>query len=87
MKVELGLGGLTTRTSEPSGIHFTWLNQELKVGDEVTVQVIESETADEPLKPDEEAIARSMRHNKDLERKRFESCKRFYLANRHKYEG
>lgn len=46
----LRVGGLTSRTNEQSDEHLSWVNlNNLKVGDEITIKVIESDSTDDPI--------------------------------------
>ena len=76
------LGGLTSRPEGETDEHLVWLqNDTLKVGDTVTVQIIEVDAAD-PVISGEEAQQRE-----DDEREYFNHCKRAYFEMRDKYEN
>ena len=76
------LGGLTSRGKGETDEHLVWLQaDELKPGDVVTVEIIETEDVD-PIISGEEAERRE--HD---EREYFEHCKGAYFEMRHKYEG
>lgn len=88
VRLELRTSGMTSRASSPSNIHITWVSEDdLKVGDEVTVKILEGAKADMPYEPEVEAIEDSREREAELERQRFEYAKKFYFENRHKYEG
>ena len=48
MRLSLHVGGLTSPEND-SGEFLTWLKQEIRVGDEVSVRVVEAIDADEPF--------------------------------------
>lgn len=80
--INLRLGGLTSRRPEVQDEHLVWLEtHELKPGDKVLVEVIETDTPD-PVQCGEVAEKRA-----DDERAYFEHCKRGYFEMREKYEG
>jgi len=75
------LGGLTSRAPGAIDEHLDWLSLwELKVGDKVTVEIIETDIAD-PIISGKEAEQRA--HD---ERAYFEHCKQAYLELKAKYE-
>jgi hypothetical protein len=75
------VGGLTSRPEPIANEHLLWLpNAELKPGDVVTVELIETEAAD-PINRAEEAERRA-----SDERAYFEHCKEAYFELRKKYE-
>ena len=86
-EIQLNLGGLTSRSSEPSNIHLDWYNGQIGVGDEITVRISEGDKADKSLTPEPEAIERARVRNRELEKRRFEDAKAFYLANKDRYES
>ncbi len=75
------LGGLTSRAKGEADEHLVWMeHQELKLGDKVTVQIVETDSAD-PV--------RSGRETEEVaydERAYFEHCKQAYLDLRRKYQ-
>lgn len=76
------LGGLTSRPQGTLDEHLVWLtHEELKPGDTITVEIIETDQVD-PVISGEEAQQR-----KDDEREYFEHCKRVYFEMRSKYEA
>jgi hypothetical protein len=76
------LGGLTSRSKGEVDEHLVWLqNDTLKVGDTVTLQIIEVDVAD-PVISGEETQQRE-----DDEREYFNHCKRAYFEMRDKYEN
>lgn len=80
--IDFRLGGLTNRAVGVANEHVVWLeNISLSPGDTVTVEVIESETAN-PVAASTEADA-----NEDYERELFKFAKKNYLALRDKYES
>ncbi len=50
------------------------------------VRMLEGDRVDKPIQPEREAIERARRDNEELDRRRFEDSKRYYLENKHKYE-
>jgi hypothetical protein len=75
------LGGLTSRSMGAADEHLIWLEHvPLKVGDIVTVQIVETENTD-PVISGEQA-----RQRQDDEREYFEHCKEVYFDLRGKYE-
>jgi hypothetical protein len=80
--VDLRLGGLTSRGPGIQDEHLVWLEaHELKPGDRIVVEIIETETPD-PVQSGSAAKERA-----DDERAYFEHCKRAYIEMREKYEG
>jgi hypothetical protein len=47
--LEASLTGLTSRSSEPANVHHVWDQSTLRVGDELTVRIVEGGHADMPL--------------------------------------
>jgi hypothetical protein len=80
--VTFRLGGLTSRAKGKLDEHLAWLeHHDLKLGDKVTVQIIETDKADavrSGIAADEAA---------DDERAYFEHCKQTYFDLRGKYES
>lgn len=80
--IDFRLGGLTSRAVGVANEHVVWLeNVALSPGDSITVEVIESESAD-LIASSSEAEA-----NEDYERELFKFAKKNYLALRDKYES
>jgi hypothetical protein len=76
------LGGLTSRGPGIEDEHVVWFAaDELKPGDRIVVELIETEVAD-PIQSRSTAQERA-----DDERAYFEHCKNAYLEMREKYEG
>ncbi|MDQ1834540.1 hypothetical protein [Massilia scottii] len=77
----LTVGGLTSRSLELPDEHLRWLEQkQLHIGDFVSVQIIDSRTADAPVCGEE---AEKRKHD---EREYFEHCKKVYFELREQYE-
>ena len=77
----VSLSGLTSRPTGNTNEHLSWLSHvALKPGDKVTIEIIETETAD-PVANGVEAE----RHQSE-QHEYFEHCKRIYLGLRSKYE-
>ncbi len=75
------LGGLTSRAKGVVDEHLVWMERrELKVGDKVTVQIVETNDVD-PVRSGREAEEAAQD-----ERAYFEHCKQAYLDLRGKYE-
>lgn len=76
------LGGLTSRAKGEADEHLVWMeHHELKLGDKVTVQIVETDDVD-PVRSGREAEEAA--HD---ERAYFEHCKQAYLDLRGKYES
>jgi hypothetical protein len=74
------LGGLTSRPKGEPNEHLVWLvADELKLGDVVTVEIVEAGSASPVINKEEE--------QHDYERDHFDRCKRVYLELRSKYEA
>jgi hypothetical protein len=80
--IEVRLGGLTSRGSGIQDEHLVWLEaHELKPGDKVLVEVVETET------PDAVQSVSAAQERADDERSYYEHCKLVYFEMREKYEG
>lgn len=76
------VGGLTSRASEQPDEHVKWISQKpLKVGDVISVKVLDTSHADAPISGQE---AEKRKHD---ELEYFEHCKKVYLSLREKYES
>lgn len=79
--IDFRLGGLTSRAVGVANEHVVWLeNVSLLPGDTVTVEVVESESAD-PVASSSKAEA-----NEEYERELFKFAKKNYFSLRDKYE-
>ncbi len=77
----LSLGGLTSRAANSPNEHVRWIgHRELRVGDTITVEVLDAAVAD----PIESRHVAEQREND--EREYFDHCKRAYLELKGKYE-
>lgn len=77
----LHVGGLTSRHDKSTDEHVRWIiNRTLCVDDVVTIEIIETGSADSPTD------AHAAKKRQDDEREYFEHCKREYLELREKYE-
>ena len=77
----LRLGGLTSRAPGQRDEHVEWVShRELRVGDKVVVELLDSEVAD-PVVSGKEAEERAQD-----ERAYFEHCRRVYMDLKAKYE-
>jgi len=47
---DLKVGGLPIQTEEGKLEHVRWPEAELKVGDEITIRIVETDSADKPIK-------------------------------------
>ena len=75
------VGGLTSRSSELPDEHLRWVEQKvLKVGDRISVEILDCEAADSPVGGSE---AEKRKHD---ERDYFEHCKRAYFEMRDQFE-
>ena len=81
-KFFLQVGGMTSKKNGERDVHLRWLQEHLKIGDEITVKLIECAQADPSVR--EEPVDETSRQ--ESERKNFESAKQYYLENKHKYE-
>jgi hypothetical protein len=80
--IEVRLGGLTSRGPGIQDEHFVWLKaHELKPGDKVLVEIVETETPD-PVQSGSAAQERA-----DDQRAYYEHCKSVYFEMREMYEG
>ena len=75
------VGGLTSKKAEVPDEHLRWLEQRpLKIGDFVSVQIIDSLTADAPVSGEEAAKRKADQQGY------FEHCKKVYFELRDQYE-
>ena len=80
--VSLRLGGLTSRGPGVPDEHLVWFEaRDLKPGDRISLEVIETDTPD-PVESGSEAEERA-----NDERAYYEHCKRAYFEMREQYEG
>ncbi len=87
-EIELTLGGLTSRTSEPSNLHFMWFRTKaLGVGDEVTIRIVEGSKADRPLESEADAVERATQQHEEFDRRRYEDAKQYYLENKDRFDS
>jgi len=76
------VGGLTARAPEVPDEHFKWVSQRpLKIGDVISVEVLETHDVDAPISGEE---AEKRMYD---EREYFEHCKKTYFSLREKYEA
>lgn len=76
------VGGLTSRASDVPDEHLNWVSQKpLKIGDVISVEVLDTPSADAPISGKE---AEKRMHD---EREYFEHCKKVYLSLCEKYEA
>jgi hypothetical protein len=79
--IHVRLGGLTSRSPGVQDEHLVWFEaNELKPGDKIVVEVIETEAPD-PVQSGHAAQERA-----DDEREYYEHCKKAYFEMREKYE-
>ncbi|MDO8458454.1 MAG: hypothetical protein Q7T07_16240 [Burkholderiaceae bacterium] len=80
--IDLRLGGLTSRGSGIQDEHLVWLEaHELKAGDRVVVEIIETEVSNSVLS------GHAAEQREDDEKSYYEHCKRAYFEMREKYEN
>lgn len=80
--MDLRLGGLTSRGRGVQDEHLVWLEaHELKVGDRVIVEIVETES------PDPLLGGYAAKQREDDEKEYYEHCKRAYFEMREKYES
>jgi hypothetical protein len=77
--LKLTVGGLTGREPPNKDEHLTWIRELLKIGDTVSVRVVEGVEAAPPVSAN--AVT-----NESDEARYFKWAKDFYLAHREKYE-
>jgi hypothetical protein len=76
------VGGRTSRASDVPDEHLKWVSQRpLKIGDLISVEVLDTPIADAPISGKE---AEKRKHD---EREYFEHCKKVYLSLCEKYEA
>lgn len=76
----LTVGGLSSRKAEVPDEHMQWLsNRPLKIGDVISVEIMETQSVDVHTGSSEAA------KRKHDEREYFEHCKKVYLSLREKY--
>jgi hypothetical protein len=88
MKIELHVGGLSSNDSQEEKRSVSWITKELKVGDKIIVEIVESDCADLPIQPRQptpEDLEFTKAQIAKQEAIRFESAKKYYLENKHKY--
>lgn len=73
------VGGLTSRENPGEDEHLEWFDSSLKIGDQVVIEIGESDKADSPT--DRKTVK-----NDDDQKRYFEWAKKFYLKNKDKYE-
>lgn len=73
------VGGLTSRENPDEDEHLKWFDSRLKIGDQVMIEIGESDEADSP-------IDSMLVQNDDDQKRHFEWAKRFYFNNKDKYE-
>ena len=80
-KLTISVGGLTGR-ADSDDEHLYWTeHQELSIGDEISITVVETEETDSPtMKADVRPVL------EEHERQRFENARKTYFELRHKYE-
>ena len=80
-RVGLHVGGLAARTDEDPGTHLRWIpHRALEVGDEISVRIVMSTTADEPQAETAGAPVG------EVQQQHWEAARDFYLKHKHKYE-
>ena len=77
------VGGLSARTDNDPGEHMRWLERKtINVGDEITVQILEVDKADQPI-PDKRT---PQEQNEQILKSQWESSREFYLKHKEKFE-
>jgi hypothetical protein len=81
LEVTLDVDGLTARESKDDE-HLNWSRNHLKIGDEISVRILEADSADQPSE-------RKSDRNVDelVERETFDWAKKKYFELKEKYEG
>jgi len=80
IELTLDVGGLTARESKDDE-HLNWSRHHLKIGDEISVRILEAQSADDPS---ERKSARVV--NDRLEQQTFDWAKKKYFELKTKYE-
>lgn len=78
------IGGLSARTNDDPGQHMRWVGRKpINIGDEISVQVLEVDIADEPIlekrTPQEQ--------NEQILKSQWESSREFYFKHKEKFES
>ena len=73
------VGGLTSRPNPKEDEHLRWYNSVLKIGDQIEIEIGESNEADPPTD-------RSPAQRDNDQKRYFEWAKRYYLENKDKFE-
>lgn len=79
--IDLRVAGMTSRAHESDNEYLDWAKKKLAVGDQVTIEIVDASAADRPKS------ARSALTAQGTGKMQFEWAKRYYLANRRKYEA
>ncbi len=90
-EVNLAPGGMAFNRTKETDQHFSWAGGgQLNIGDEISVTILESDTADKGISDDDTFLESAKKDVEELrekgERSRYEKSKKYYLENRHKYE-
>jgi len=81
--LRLDVGGLSARSEQEPGTHARWANtQEINVGDEVSIRIVESDRADEPAAEKPEKVENLEERNRKL----WESAREIYMEFKDKFE-
>jgi len=82
-ELHLTVGGLASESEEDPGMFLNWCERKLvRIGDEISIQIVETETTDEPVSTKENTPLRTEKR----ERANWELAKETYFKSRDKYE-
>jgi hypothetical protein len=80
LELDLRVGGMTAPSENEKAEHLNWVRQDLTIGDEITIKVIETEDV---VPPNER---KPVQPPYDQERRTFENARATYLQLREKFE-
>ncbi len=84
-RIDLCVGGLTSRSADLGNFskdeHLDWARKVLALGDEVRIKLVDKAKADHPISARPAGAVRETQ-----QRQQFEWAKKFYFANRSRYE-
>ena len=81
-RLDFHAGGLSAKSDNEQGAHFRWLDEKIKIGDEIKIRVLESNESDEPI----EAQKTSKKDYEKQELKNWEHARDYYFKHKDKYE-
>jgi hypothetical protein len=78
-EIELTVGGLTSRADHSADEHLVWIKRTLKLGDVVTLRLVDAVSVDAPR-------SSQPARTDEVNRQQYEWAKKFYFENRDKFE-